>query len=161
MDEETGLNIEKTLLAAEGYSQLGMPDEALEELDQIPRLPTLIVPVEKLRLQVQMRASRYEAGATTAGHLCEVDAGDADNWIQQAFCLHEIGRTREAREVLHAGPASLTTKAIYFYNLACYDAVLGEIEESQHHLRRAFELDAQFREYARRDPDLVNVRDLL
>lgn len=153
--------IEKALLAAEGYSQLGMPDEALAELDQLPQEGSIGLEVAKVRLPILIRASHWEAAIETARFLCKMDDQDSEHWVHHAFCLHETGQTKEAREVLRNGPSALMKKAIYFYNLACYEAVLGDLEEAQAHLRTAFEMDGKFREYARTDPDLEEVRDLL
>jgi len=155
------INIDKALLAAEGYSQLGMTDEALEELDQLPVHDDLDLVIARVRLPILMRANRWEPAIETAQLLCERDPKEPDHWIHRAFCLHELDRTREARESLKDGPATLLEKAIYHYNLGCYDAVLGDIEEAQAHLRKAFELDSKFREYARTDPDLVSLKGLL
>jgi len=155
------IQFEKTLLAAEGYSQLGMPEEALEELDQLPNDGDSGVEVAKVRLPILMQVSRWEEAIATAELLCEKDESDPEHWVHRAFCLHEIGKTREARGVLQNGPSSLMKKAIYYYNIACYDAVVGDLEDAQAHLRKAFEIDGKFREIARTDPDLEGIRDLL
>ena len=153
--------LRKSMLAAEGYSQLGMPVEALDELNRIGEIPEIAVPLENLRLQIQMRARRWQDAERTAERLCRLDPEDPDHFIHRAFCLHETGHTKEARESLQGGPGALTAMALYHYNLACYDAVLGDIEEAQAHLRQAFQLDAKYREFARTDEDLKAVRALL
>ena len=48
-------------------------------------------------------------------------------------------------------------EATYHYNLGCYDAALGNIEDAQAHLRASFKLDRKFREFAKTDPDLKAV----
>ncbi len=55
----------------------------------------------------------------------------------------------------------MLNEATYHYNLGCYDAALGNIEEAQAHLRASFKLDSKFREFARTDPDLRPVWDSL
>jgi hypothetical protein len=72
-----------------------------------------------------------------------------------------MGHTEDARERLLAGPAELRSHAIYHYNLACYDAVLGHPERALQSLRRSFLLDAKFRDFARIDPDLESLRELM
>jgi len=161
MPEENQVQSEKALLAAEGYTQLGMLDDALAELDRIPADSDLLLAAAKLRLQILMRSRRWEEAVNIGAWLCQHDPAEPDHWIHHAFSLHEIGRTREAHALLLSGPASLGRLPIYHYNLGCYDAVLGNIEEALHHLRKAFSLDKQFRVFAQSDPDLVNLQGML
>jgi len=50
-------------------------------------------------------------------------------------------RTREAKQTLLNGPEALHSHAVYFYNLACYEAQLGNIEEAKRQLSIAFKMD--------------------
>ncbi|TSA29697.1 MAG: hypothetical protein D4R65_14740, partial [Verrucomicrobiaceae bacterium] len=59
------------------------------------------------------------------------------------------------------GPSSLAKEATFFYNLGCYDAVLGNLQEAAAALRTSFEMDKKFREIAKYDPDLKSVSGLL
>ena len=85
----------------------------------------------------------------------------AHGWLQAAFCLHELGRTREALDKLVSGPRGLREVALFHYNCACYLTVLGQLRDAMAALRRAFEMDASYRDNARTDPDLVPLRDQL
>jgi Tfp pilus assembly protein PilF len=44
--------------------------------------------------------------------------------------------------------------AIIFYNLACYECRLGEIEKARNYLKKAFDLDLNWRKAALDDEDL-------
>ena len=46
-----------------------------------------------------------------------------NKYIHKAFCLHEMGRTLEAKHLLLKGPASLLGEPAYHYNLGCYIAL--------------------------------------
>ena len=72
-----------------------------------------------------------------------------------------MGRTVEAKEMLLTGPASLLREATYYYNLGCYDAVLGNVEGARAYLRTSFKMDKNFLEFARSDPDLQPLRGAL
>ena len=48
----------------------------------------------------------------------------------------------------------------YHYNLGCYDAVLGNLEEAARHLETSFRMDKKFREIAKYDPDLKAIHGL-
>jgi Flp pilus assembly protein TadD len=82
-------------------------------------------------------------------------------FIHGAFCLHEMGRTAEARALLLGGPEQLKDEPTYHYNLGCYAAVLGDVEEARRCLKISFEMDKKFREIARMDPDLRSVKESL
>ena len=71
------------------------------------------------------------------------------------------GRTMEAKELLVGGPSTLQHEPTYHYNLGCYHAVLGNLDEAARHLETSFEMDKKFREIAKYDPDLKAVQDLL
>jgi len=152
---------ERNINAAQGYSELGMHDEALAELDSIPepmsRRPELV----EMRLLILMHAKRWKQALPVARKLCDATPDSSGGYIHAAFCLHELGRTRDAREVLLKGPPCLLTEAVFYYNLACYDAVLGDREQALENLERSFRMDKKFRQFAQTDPDLEPIRSLL
>lgn len=155
------MSLERRLLSAQGYIELEMCDEALQELDAIFPEDQLREEVLKMRLFVVMRAKRWEEALSVCARLRAKSPDCAAGYIHGAFCLHEMGRTLEARRHLLEGPPSLLQEPTYHYNLGCYDAVLGNIEEATRHLERSFQMDAKFREIAQYDPDLKAVHDLL
>ena len=134
-----------------------MTDEALAELDRVPETDRTHEDVEQLRVYIFMRARRWPE-ALAACEALRTDRPELSlGYIHGAFCLHELGRTAEAMELLQQGPASLLREPVYFYNLGCYHAVLGNPEEAQSYLQMSFNMDEKFREIARYDPDLENV----
>ena len=158
---EPGAPIEKILLAAQGYFELGMMDDALTEIDALPAAVQERLDVLQMRLFIHMRAKRWREALKISRVMCRVSPEETVGYIHAAFCLHELGRTADAKELLLGGPAALLSEATYHYNLGCYDAALGNIEDAQAHLRVSFKLDKKFRELARTDPDLRPVWDLL
>ena len=160
VDNLSRMSIERSLLASQGYIELEMPVEALAELDALGAEHQDCEEVLQLRLFVVMRGRLWEPALAVCARLRSIYPDCSTGFIHGAFCLHEMGRTAEAKEVLLAGPSSLSQEATYHYNLGCYDAVLGNRDEAQAHLRTSFELDKKFREIAKYDPDLKSVSDL-
>ena len=152
---------DRTLQAAQGYFELGMLDDALTELDTLPADLQEGAAVLQMRLFIHMREKRWPEALDISRTFCRVQPEETLGFIHAAFCLHELRRTAEAKALLLAGPAALLNEATYHYNLGCYDAVLGNIEEAQGHLRTSFRLDGKFRDYARTDPDLRPVWGML
>jgi tetratricopeptide (TPR) repeat protein len=104
-----------------------------------------------------MRSRRWDEALAACEALREGRPELSLGYIHGAFCLHELGRTAEAMALLQEGPASLLREPVYFYNLGCYHAVLGNPEEAQNCLQTSFNMDEKFREIARYDPDLEDV----
>lgn len=147
--------------AAQGYSELGMFEDALAELDTLSEEEREHPAALQMRLLVLMRMKRWVEGLEIAAKLREQCPELPTGYIHGAFCLHELGRTQEAKEMLLSGPPTLLAEPTYFYNLGCYDATLGNLEEAVKHLKMSFQMDEKFREIAKYDPDLKLVGDLL
>lgn len=151
------LNPDKVLLAAQGYFELGMMEDAIAELGSLPPELQGRLDVLQMRLCACMRIHRWLDALRASEQLCELQPQEAMGYIHAAFCLHELGRTEDARVILLTGPIALRREATYYYNLGCYNAALGNIEAAQTHLQASFKLDRKFREYAKTDPDLKSV----
>ena len=155
------MSLERSLLSAQGYIELDMADEALREIDSISPKDQLREEVLQMRLFVVMRAKRWEEALSVCARLRATSTGSVTGYIHGAFCLHEVGRTMEAKELLVGGPSTLQHEPTYHYNLGCYHAVLGNLDEAARHLETSFEMDQKFREIAKYDPDLKAVQNLL
>lgn len=153
----TGIALQHYINAAQGYLELGMTDEALAELSRVPESDLPHPDVEQLRVYILMRARRWREALDACVKLRADHPELVLGYIHGAFCLHELGRTEEAMSLLKQGPASLLREPVYFYNLGCYHAVLGQPEEAQNYLQMSFNMDEKFREIARYDPDLEGV----
>lgn len=155
------MSLERSLLAAQGYIELEMPDEALREIDALSPEDRAREEVLQMRLFVFMRSRRWDDALDVCARLRRDSPDCSTGYIHGAFCLHEMGRTLEAKQLLLTGPSCLLREPTYHYNLGCYDAVLGNLDEASHHLETSFQLDKKFRELAKYDPDLKAVKDLL
>jgi predicted Zn-dependent protease len=145
---------QRNLLAAQGYCELGMSAEALDELQVIPEKLRSHPTVVELRLVILMQAKKWKAALSTGRELTKIAPDKNIGYIHTAFCLHELGQTDAARTLLLEGPSTLHAEPVYHYNLACYEAVLGNLDVARVHLDRSFALDKQFRDFAKIDPDL-------
>ena len=152
---------ERALLAAQGYLELGMVEEALAELASM-RIPTEEDPeFLELRLHILMRGALWNEALATAEKLLRIQPEALSAYIHGAFALHELRRTAEARDLLLKGPAVLRKNPTFHYNIGCYEAVLGNRESALRSLRESFAIDATFKDFARRDPDLKLLREEL
>lgn len=154
-------DFEKRMAAAQGYSELGMHEDAVAELDAIDPENAARPDVLEARLLVLMHAGRWKEALAASRKICKACPEEAAGFIHAAFCLHALGRTQDARSTLVEGPPSLLKDPTYHYNLACYEAKLGNYPEAHAHLETSFAMDRKFREFARGDADLEPIRHLL
>ncbi len=145
---------QRSLIAAQGYCELEMYDDALAEVAALPSETQGDPMVVEMRLVILMQARRWQAALEASLRLCELRPDAASGFIHAAFCLHELGDTPAAKRKLLEGPPTLEKEANYFYNLACYECVLGNLEAAQQHLITSCALDKKYKEYAKSDPDL-------
>lgn len=150
---------ERTLLAAQGYAELSMYDDALAELDSLPPDALKTAEALELRTVILMQAKRWQEALAVGRELCQAEPRKSGGFIHTAFCLHELGRTIEARDCLLDGPPSLHSEATFHYNLACYECALGHLDLARLHLDKSFAMDKKMRDLAKRDPDLAALRE--
>ena len=150
---------ERTLLAAQGYSELAMHDDAIAQLDSLPEDTAKNPTVLELRAVVLMQARRWKPALAVSRELCATEPAKTSGFIHTAFCLHELGRTGEARECLLTGPDALRAEPTFHYNLACYECALGHLDLARIHLDKSFTLDKKMRDFAKSDPDLAALRE--
>ena len=145
---------ERILLAAQGYLELGMVEEALAELSSFSGPFAQDPDIVELRLHIQMQGERWNDALTSAEELLRITPDAVPAFIHGAFALHEMGRTSEARDLLLKGPPVLKNDPTFHYNIGCYEAVLGNKEAALQSLQLSFAIDETYRDFAKGDPDL-------
>lgn len=155
------MRMDRTLDAATGWLELGLPDEALAELGDLPDEARHQRVAMELKLAAQMMCESWNSAADTARLLCLQAADEPVFFLRAAFCLHETGDTLAACNWLLRGPKTLFEMPISHYNLACYLWTLGDASRARIHLRQAITMDESFLEEARHDRDLAGIGQLL
>ncbi|MCA1962659.1 MAG: hypothetical protein LDL31_01795 [Prosthecobacter sp.] len=152
---------ERCITAAQGYVELGLHEEARAELARLPEELHERPDVLEVSVLCLMHDHAWAEALEVARRLCVVEPDQPGGYIHTAFCLHELGRTAEALQVLASGPPALRTKPVYYYNLGCYLARLGQEDQALRLLKQSFEMDGGLRRDARHDPDLSSLRQKL
>ena len=143
---------------AEGYLELGMLDDAQRVFEELGALERRHPQVQMLLLQLLIRRQSWDEAILLGRTLIAGEAGVDEAYLHTAYCMHETGRTREARELLLEAPQSMHGDALFHYNLACYEAVLGASERALYHLDKSIALNPAFKQQAMVDPDLKSLR---
>lgn len=152
---------ERSIQAAEGYLELRMFGEVWKELQSLPAEHLGSKEVLNIFLRCLMGEERWEDALTVARRLRSERPDEPDGVVHEAYCLHELGMTREALDLLLQGPPSLRDRAVFYYNAGCYHAQLGEFAEALRMLRQSFAMDESLKKSAKLDPDLAGVKEML
>jgi tetratricopeptide (TPR) repeat protein len=152
---------ERIIRAAEGYLELRMFSDVWRELHSLPAEHLGSKEVLIIFLHSLMGERRWEDALTVARRLRSERPEEPDGVIHEAYCLHELGMTREALDLLLGGPPSLRQRAVFFYNAGCYYAQLGELKEAIEMLQKSFEMDETLKRSAKLDSDLTCLKELL
>jgi Flp pilus assembly protein TadD len=155
------VKFEWQLRAACGYAELGMARESLAELDDIEPELQKRPEVLQLRLHHLMRRKSWARALVVSRQLCRIAPDCSTGFLHAGFCLHELGKTAEAKKLLLTGPSTLLTEPIYYYNMGCYEALLGNVQDAEVNLRISFKMDSSFRVLAKKDPDLKALHALI
>lgn len=138
-----------------------MNRESVAELNAIDKPDQDRPEVLQLRLHHLMREKKWARALSVSRKLCRVAPYCSAGYLHAGFCLHELGKTLQAKKLLMKGPVALLREPIYYYNMGCYDALLGNPKSAQVHLQTSFKMDPSFREIAKKDPDLQSVKELI
>jgi len=144
------------LEAAEGWLGLGLPLDALEELEKISHARRALPDFLHVRYEICAASKQWESAAEVAKELCRISPDAPSGFIQLAYSLHELRRTTEALNALLTVADRFPDVPTISYNLACYHCQLGDLPAASKCLKRALKLGgaANIKKMALGDLDL-------
>lgn len=146
---------------AQSCLESGQHEKAWDELEKIPADLRESEEVTLLQLAVQIAMENWKAAAKIARQAVKIHSDCSDIYIAGAYALRRTRNVRAARRFLTEGQLTMEENGLYWFDLACYNCQLGEIDRAKDCLMRATGIDERFRELALRDPDLEAMRDLI
>ena len=100
----------------------------------------------------------YEKAVKAFKKAIKIDKRCADCYMDMGIALKELGRYDEALKAYEkAVEIDPSQKAIFLYNKACLYASKGEIQKAKDLLKETFRLDPSLKEYAKSDPDVMEL----
>lgn len=151
--------VQRRLFAASGFSELGLFQEAVEELEGLPAEIRETRGVLAVWLELYQGWQKWAEAAAVATRLVESEPEES-NWpVALAYATRRSCGLASAREILISASRKFPNCAMIQFNLACYDAQLGHLSEARKRLRQAIQIDQDFADLARTDPDLEPIRD--
>ncbi len=147
---------QRHLEAAVGWLELGNWSEANEELERITPQLRVHPDVLEVRWGIYASARKWDAALDIATALTQLVPDRLEAWTHRSFSLHELKRTKEARENLLPIVDKFPDEYVIRYNLACYECQLGNLKEAYQWLEKAIDLAGKedIRQMALDDRDL-------
>lgn len=145
----------KAVEAAYGWLGLGNAGEAYSELESLTPEQRHLPIVLECKISIYIHSKDWEAALGICHHLIKEYPERPNAHIHAAYCLHELGQTKEAKKTLLAGPDRLQETALFWYNMACYETQLGNLAKAKSLLQECFNRDQTYKESAAVDPDLA------
>ena len=154
--EQVGPPLAHHLNAVIGWIELGALQEAEREFTLIPRQFRHHPDTSLAEWELAAAARDWRRAINAARTAIQLAPERSDGWIKLAFALHEVRLTQEAHETLTHIIGNFPTISIIPYNLECYAAQLGKLEEALSWINEAVKLGGikEILKMARSDEDL-------
>ena len=128
------------LNAADGWLGFDHVIEAEKELKQITPAMQHHPEVLAVRCKMWLKAESWVACEKVAQEIIDLEPESTFGWIHRSYALHEQKLTGTARMCLLPAVELFPDDITIRYNLACYECVLGNMNEAKAHLVKAFNL---------------------
>ncbi len=137
---------------ASGYLNLGMPDEALNELTRLKKDFQTLPEVMSLKGQIFLLRSEWSSAAelAQAGHDRYPELPDF--YIQQALAYEQLGEPARAIDIWMSAPEAIKRSGFCHYNLARCQARLGNTSSARRHAQQAVKLEPLLKPAVKTDP---------
>jgi tetratricopeptide (TPR) repeat protein len=151
--------LQRRLLAASGFAELSLFQEAVQELEELPETSKELPLVLAVWLEVYQHWQKWSEAESVALRLLEMEPEEPSWPIALAYATRRARGLVFANEILLQAGEKFPNCGIIQFNLACYAAQLGQLDEARQRLSRAVELDQEFASMAKTDADLEPIRE--
>ena len=155
--EDRGRIVRDAMEPAQGFFDLGMPNESWDALDALPVADRAHPFVMLLRLEILIALRRFDDAVALGTGACRQWPRQEGFFLKTVAALIELSDHEKARDLLLAAPSMLRDKAAYWYDLARCHCVLGEVDQSRRCLWECINRDKSYRGRSLDDPDLETV----
>jgi tetratricopeptide (TPR) repeat protein len=145
--------------AAAGYVELGMFLEANTELDKIDPFNRAAPEVLALRIAIYRGLEKWELMQEIAKRLADFQPDNIQWTISLAYATRRAETIQAAKEILLSAESKFPKEASIKYNLACYYCQSRDVQNAKRYLKKAFEIDSNWRVAALEDADLQPIWD--
>ena len=152
-------NLKWQLSHAMGYIELGMYEDAENELVQVSPDKRESPEVLAVGVDLYHQTKDWEKLHDVATRLTKIQPDNPGGWVSSAYATRRISSITAAQSILLEGESHHPKEPTIKYNLGCYACKLGELDEAEFFVRKAISLDMSFKKMAQEDPDLEALRE--
>ncbi len=118
--------------AAQGWLMLGDADSALEELRRLGERARHCACVLELEWGIHAERADWGRAAAVAGEIIRLAPEREFGWVHQAYALRRLpgAGVEQAREALQPALSRFPDSPTVPYNLACYAAQMGRLDDA-------------------------------
>lgn len=153
------IQLQRACVEAEGYLELGLPQQALHALQRRGQLVHGDARGCYLLGETLRELRRYRDAVYPLRRCQELLPDDMHVALALGWCLKRTGRLHEAITALERVVKVEPEEAILHYNLACYWSLAHNRSQALQHLAYAIEIDGNFRDLVADEPDFDPLRD--
>lgn len=143
---------------AEGYLELGMPQQAIATLERFGTGEHVPASVFYLRGEALRALDRWAEAIEPLTRASAVAPENIHVWLALGWCYKRMGRIDLAIESLQQAQDAEPQEALIHYNLACYWSLAGNKRHALASLSRAFTLENDYRDLVSSEPDFDPLR---
>jgi Flp pilus assembly protein TadD len=152
------IQVQHACLEAEGYLELGMPQQALRTLQHRGHLVHGDARGCYLLGETLRELNRFREAVYPLRRSLELIPDDVHVAMALGWCYKRIGRLEYASAALEHAFAIEPGEATLHYNLACYWSLARNRRRALQHLAYALDIDGNFRTLVEEEPDFDNIR---
>jgi Flp pilus assembly protein TadD len=143
---------------AEGYLELGLPQQALNVLARLGTAGESDARTLYLQGEALRSLERYADAIAPLRKVAELEPENTQVLLALGWCHKRCGRIDLAIEALEAALATDGDEPLIRYNLACYHSVAGNKRAALTFLEQALSLDPNYRLLIDHEPDFDPIR---
>lgn len=151
--------ITRVIREAEGYLELGLPEQAAHTLDRRGSLIDQSGRANYLWGESLRMSEQYKAAIRPLERAIQMMPEDMHVSLALAWCYKRTNRLQQAIETLEDALEFEPTEAILHYNLACYWSLAGRRRRALRCLSRALDLDGNYIELVPYESDFDAMRE--
>lgn len=152
------LRVKQAERQAEGYLELGMPEQALEALARLGGTSPLGSRGLYLSGEALRALDRFEESLVCLEQAAKLAPSDIHIWLAMGWCHKRTGRLDLAIEDLEQARGAQPSEPLVHYNLACYLSLAGESRRAIVHLSQALGMNPEFRALVDDESDFDPIR---
>ncbi|QDT01440.1 TPR end-of-group domain-containing protein [Adhaeretor mobilis] len=150
--------VERLRREAEGYLELGMPQQSFQALQRHGKLVHGDARVCYLMGESLRELRRHSEAIFPLRRSLELIPDSMHTSLSLAWCYKRVGKLDRAIDALEHAVHLEPGEAILHYNLACYWSLAQNRRRALQHLANALEIDGNFRDMVYDEPDFDPMR---